>query len=89
MASASCSGPVMVQEPAPAPAIDLTSQSSAPAGETVYKPAAAPASATSVPKKEENSDSEWENESLYEQILDEGEDFPYSGDGECWAFAGV
>ncbi|KAF2869682.1 DHS-like NAD/FAD-binding domain-containing protein [Massariosphaeria phaeospora] len=80
MAASSYSGPVMVQEAAPPPAVDAAIN---PTGESAYEAATAKTSHMSAePEKDDDEAEEWESTSLYEEILDEAGGFDYSTDGK-------
>jgi NAD-dependent histone deacetylase SIR2 len=74
----------MVQEPVPAPnVVDLPVSSDPVVGESAYGEMKAGATAAVEQKRDEADDEdEWENTSLYEEILDEVEAFEYSTDGK-------
>ncbi|ORY07786.1 DHS-like NAD/FAD-binding domain-containing protein [Clohesyomyces aquaticus] len=74
-ASSNYSGPVMVQDMAPAPVGDLAAE---PMGESAYD--ATKANNASAPRADAD-DEQWESVSLYEEILDEVEAFEYSTEG--------
>lgn len=78
MAATFSRDPVMVQEPVPAP-----NPVSSDPSESTYPEVKAGATATVEQKKDEaDEEDEWENTSLYEEILDEVEAFEYSTDGK-------
>jgi NAD-dependent histone deacetylase SIR2 len=86
MAAASySSGPVMVQEPAPAPVVDLTSSETIPDNSNAGTTEKSTASASVASKRDDDDDDNWESASLYEEILDEAEAFQYSIDGKLSA----
>lgn len=80
MAAQANAGPVMVQEAAPPPAVDMAAD---PAGEGMYTPTKPKANGASTQDETDDGDA-WESVSLYEEILDEVDAFEYSTDGECW-----
>ena len=73
MATTSFSSPVLVQEKAAPPIIDLTA-------EPVQQTANTRKQRTvSAPQKVEEPDDNWDSASLYEEILDEEEAYEYAG----------
>jgi outer membrane protein OmpA-like peptidoglycan-associated protein len=79
------SGPVMVQESVSAPAVQMSSPDRA---DTAATGATAPRKEEEEEEEEDDDDdnqSVWEDETLYEQILDESEVVEFSTDGKiCW-----
>ena len=74
MATTSFSSPVLVQEKAAPPIIDLTAE---PVQQTALN--TRKQRTVSAPQKVEEPDDNWDSASLYEEILDEEEAYEYAG----------